>query len=37
MTSLLRLAIAGSVDDGKSTPHWFRRLLYDFNAVTEDQ
>src|SRR5574337_355350 len=34
-TTLLRLATAGSVDDGKST--LIGRLLYDSNAVMEDQ
>ena len=33
--SLLRLATAGSVDDGKST--LIGRLLYDSKAVMEDQ
>lgn len=35
MTTLLRLATAGSVDDGKST--LIGRLLYDSKAVMEDQ
>lgn len=35
MTMLLRLATAGSVDDGKST--LIGRLLYDSKAVMEDQ
>ncbi|MBV9639139.1 MAG: sulfate adenylyltransferase subunit CysN [Mycobacteriaceae bacterium] len=35
MTSLLRIATAGSVDDGKST--LIGRLLYDSKAVMEDQ
>ncbi len=35
MSSLLRLATAGSVDDGKST--LIGRLLYDSKAVMEDQ
>ena len=35
MTELLRLATAGSVDDGKST--LIGRLLYDAKAVFEDQ
>lgn len=35
MTTLLRLATAGSVDDGKST--LIGRLLYDCKAVMEDQ
>lgn len=34
-TTLLRLATAGSVDDGKST--LIGRLLYDSKAVMEDQ
>ena len=34
MTTLLRLATAGSVDDGKST--LIGRLLYDSKAVMED-
>src|SRR5450432_3275042 len=32
---ILRLATAGSVDDGKSTP--IGRLLYDSKAIFEDQ
>ncbi|WP_396931625.1 sulfate adenylyltransferase subunit CysN [Mycolicibacterium sp.] len=35
MTTLLRIATAGSVDDGKST--LIGRLLYDSKAVMEDQ
>ncbi|NEW47198.1 GTP-binding protein, partial [Nocardia cyriacigeorgica] len=35
MTQLLRLATAGSVDDGKST--LIGRLLYDSKAIFEDQ
>jgi len=35
MTELLRLATAGSVDDGKST--LIGRLLYDSKAIYEDQ
>src|ERR671917_1844256 len=35
MTTLLRLATAGSVDDGKST--LIGRLLFDSKAVMEDQ
>lgn len=35
MTTLLRLATAGSIDDGKST--LIGRLLYDSKAVMEDQ
>ena len=35
MATLLRLATAGSVDDGKST--LIGRLLYDSKAVMEDQ
>jgi bifunctional enzyme CysN/CysC len=35
MTALLRLATAGSVDDGKST--LIGRLLYDSKAIFEDQ
>ncbi len=35
MATLLRLATAGSVDDGKST--LIGRLLYDAKAVMEDQ
>src|SRR5574340_805555 len=35
MSTLLRLATAGSVDDGKST--LIGRLLYDSKAVMEDQ
>src|ERR1700740_3791908 len=35
MTTLLRLATAGSVDDGKST--LIGRLLYDSKAVLADQ
>src|SRR6201993_5481673 len=35
MTTLLRLATAGSVDDGKST--LIGRLLYDSKAVMDDQ
>ena len=35
MTELLRLATAGSVDDGKST--LIGRLLYDSKAIFEDQ
>ena len=34
-TTLLRIATAGSVDDGKST--LIGRLLYDSKAVMEDQ
>ena len=35
MAELLRLATAGSVDDGKST--LIGRLLYDSKAIFEDQ
>ena len=35
MTTLLRIATAGSVDDGKST--LIGRLLFDSKAVMEDQ
>ena len=35
MSTLLRLATAGSVDDGKST--LIGRLLYDAKAVLADQ
>src|SRR5690606_315052 len=35
MTEMLRLATAGSVDDGKST--LIGRLLYDSKAIFEDQ
>ena len=35
MSELLRLATAGSVDDGKST--LIGRLLYDSKAIFEDQ
>src|SRR3954468_13887845 len=35
MTALLRIATAGSVDDGKST--LIGRLLYDSKAIFEDQ
>ena len=35
MTELLRLATAGSVDDGKST--LIGRLLYDAKGIVEDQ
>ena len=35
MTELLRLATAGSVDDGKST--LIGRLLYDTKSIFEDQ
>ncbi len=35
MAEMLRLATAGSVDDGKST--LIGRLLYDSKAIFEDQ
>ena len=35
MSDLLRIATAGSVDDGKST--LIGRLLYDTKAVLQDQ
>ena len=35
MSALMRIATAGSVDDGKST--LIGRLLYDSKAIFEDQ